>query len=93
MTPSKPNFSSSRRFSSALARRRRCVARGLVDDGPQLLEVERLEQVVERPLLHRLDGRLDRAVAGDENHLGVGQQLLGLWPARPGPSTSFIPGR
>ena len=39
------------------------VARRVLDHRPQLLQIERLEQIVERPLLHRLDGRLDRAVA------------------------------
>ncbi len=34
------------------------VGRGLFDHGPQLLEVERLEQVVEGPLLHGQHGRL-----------------------------------
>ena len=32
----------------------------LADHAPQLLQVERLEQVVEGPLLHRLDGRVGR---------------------------------
>ena len=92
ITPSKPNFSSSRRFSSALVRRSRRLRGRLFGDRPQLAEVERLEQVVERPLLHGLDGRGDRAVAGDQDHFGVGQLFLGL--ARiSSPSTSFISGR
>ena len=51
---------------------------GLFRDDPQLVHVERLEQVVERPLLHRLDGRGNRAVAGDENHFGVGLVVFGV---------------
>ena len=31
----------------------------VLDHRPQLLQIERLEQIVERPPLHRLDGRLD----------------------------------
>ena len=77
MTPSKPNFSSSRRFSSTFVRRSRSAGGRLLGDGPQLVDVERLEQVVERPLLHGRDGRGDRAVAGDQDHLGVGQVVLG----------------
>ena len=78
MTPSKPNFSSSRRFSSTFVRRSRELSAAFSATGPKLGEVERLEQVVERPLLHRLDGRGDRAVAGHEDHFGVG--LVGLRP-------------
>ena len=54
------------------------AARRVLDHRPQLLQIERLEQIVERPPLHRLDGRLDRAVPGDENHLGIRLQLLAL---------------
>ena len=50
----------------------------VLDHRPQLLQIERLEQIIERPALHRLDGRLDRAVAGDENHLGIRLQFLAL---------------
>ena len=78
MTPSKPNRSSSRRCSSAFARRKILAAGRVLDHRPQLLQIERLQQIVERPALHRLDGRLDRAVARDENHLGVGLHLLAL---------------
>ncbi len=77
MTPSKPNCSSSRRFSSTLVRRSRSAGAGLLRHGPQLVDVQRLEQVVEGALLHGRDGRGNRAVAGDQDHLGVGQDLLG----------------
>ena len=50
---------------------------GLLGDRAKLLDVQRLEQVVERPLLHRLDRRGDRPVAGHEDHLAVGLGLLG----------------
>ncbi len=53
------------------------AGRGFFGDGPQLAQIERLEQIVERPLLHGRHGRGDRAVAGDQDHLGVGQGLLG----------------
>ena len=44
---------------------------GLLDDGPHLGHVERLLQVVQRPELHRLDGRLHVAEAGHDHDLGV----------------------
>ena len=39
----------------------------LADHPPQLVQVERLEQVVVGPLLHRLDGRVRRLGHGDED--------------------------
>ena len=84
ITPSKPNFSSSRRFSSAFCRRSRRLAEALSVTARKLAQVERLEQVVERPLLHGRDGRGDRAVAGDQDHLGVGQLFLGCGQDLPG---------
>jgi hypothetical protein len=39
----------------------------LADDAPQLLRVERLEQVVVGPLLHRRDCRIRRGDTGDED--------------------------
>ncbi len=52
------------------------IARGIVDHRPQLFEIERLQEIIERPLLHRLNRRLDRAMTGDENHLGIGLQIF-----------------
>jgi hypothetical protein len=50
--------------------------------GPQLFQIDRLEQVIERPLTHGVDRRLDGAVAGDQDHLGVGQVVFGLGQQR-----------
>ena len=41
----------------------------------QLLGLERLGDVVDRALAHRLDGVLDAAVAGDHDHVDVGPVL------------------
>ena len=41
---------------------------GLAHHSPQLVQVERLEQVVVCALLHRLDGRIRRLGHGDEDH-------------------------
>jgi len=41
---------------------------GPLDQRPQRLQLQRLEQVVEGPDLHRLDGGVGGAVAGDEDH-------------------------
>ena len=52
--------------------------RDLVGDRPQLVDVERLGQVGGGAGLHGGDGGLDRAVAGQDHDLGVGQLALGL---------------
>ncbi len=52
--------------------------RGVIHHRPQLLEVERFQQIIEGALPHRLDGRFDRAVAGDQNHFGFGQDFFTL---------------
>ena len=39
-----------------------------VDSNEQLVGLERLGQVVERPLPYRLDGRRDRGVSGHDDH-------------------------
>ena len=52
--------------------------RRLVGDGPQLVDVQRLDQVIRGPGLHGGDGRLDGAVAGEDHDAGVGQLALGL---------------
>ncbi len=56
----------------------RCDLRRLVHDRAQLADIERLGQIGRRAGLHGGDGRLDRAVAGEDDHLGVGQFALGL---------------
>ena len=52
--------------------------RGLVDHRAQLADIERLGQVRRGAGLHGGDGRLDRAVAGEDHHLGIRQFLLGF---------------
>ncbi len=52
--------------------------RGLLDDGAQLGHVDRLGQVVGGALLDGLDGRLDVAVPGDDDDLGLGRLGTGL---------------
>ncbi len=52
--------------------------RDLVHDGPKFGHVYRLRQIVRRSFLDGFDGGLHVAVAGDDDHLGVGQILLGL---------------
>ena len=54
------------------------LLRRLVDDRPKFADVERLGQVGGGAGLHRGDGRLDGAVAGEDDDLGVGQLALGL---------------
>jgi len=51
---------------------------GVADDGPELLEVDRLAQVGGGPLLHGGHGVLDGGVARDEDDLDLGVALLGL---------------
>ena len=51
---------------------------GLLHGRPQLVDVERLGKVSVGPVLHGGDGRVDRAVPGDDDHFGVGQLLLAL---------------
>jgi hypothetical protein len=59
-----------------------------VEEVDDLLVVERLQDVLEGARLHRLDGRLDRAVSGDDDDLGRGVLLLRvlqeLHPVHPG---------
>ena len=43
------------------------------DDELQLLQVEGLFEVVDRPFLHRLDGTVDRRVGGDDQHRHLGE--------------------
>ena len=52
--------------------------RRLVGHGSQLVDIERLGQVGRGAGLHGGDGRLDRAVAGQDHDLGVGKLALGL---------------
>jgi len=49
-----------------------------VDELDDLVDAERLRDVVERPHLHRVDGGFDRGVAGHEDHFGVGVGLAGV---------------
>ena len=89
MIPSKPNRSSSRSRSSVFCRLRRMASAAFSQTARSRVVRDRLFEEVERPLLHRLDGLGDGGVAGDQDHLGVGQRL----PARARismPSTSFI---
>ena len=51
------------------------VLPGAVGQELELLEVERLLEVVERPELHRLDGALDGAVGGHDDHRDGGVEL------------------
>ena len=48
---------------------------GLADHAAELLRIERLEQVVVGPLLHRLDGRVGRGRGGDEDDGDAGIDL------------------
>ncbi len=50
----------------------------LADGEQHLLVLERLGDVVERPLAHGLDGALDRRVGGDDHHHQVGVVLADL---------------
>ena len=56
----------------------------LADDPSQLAQVERLEQVVVGPLLHRLDGRVRRLGHGDEDdrdaRIDLADRLVDLQP-------------
>ena len=52
--------------------------RDALDDQPDLRGRERLGQVVRRPALHRLHGRVDRGVGGDDDDLQPG--LCGQQP-------------
>ena len=64
------------------------VARGLervADEFLELRRVERLEQIIVRAELHRLDGGLRRAVGGhqDDEQLGIGRRGCGAgFPGR-----------
>ncbi len=50
----------------------------LADHPPQLVQVERLEQVVVGSLLHRLDGRVRRLGHGDEDDRDAGVEAADL---------------
>ena len=50
----------------------------LADHAPQLVQVERLEQVIVGALLHRLDGRVRRLGQGDEDDRDAGVDLADL---------------
>ena len=52
--------------------------RGFVGLGPQLVDIEWLGEVCGGAGLHGCDSRLDRAMAGQDHDLGVGQFALGL---------------
>ncbi len=47
--------------------------RRLLRDRPKLIDIQGLQQVVERPLLHGLDCRGNRPVTGHQDHFRVGQ--------------------
>ncbi len=48
------------------------VVQRVADHSLQLFEIERLEQIVERALLHRLDGRVGGLGDGDKDHRDAG---------------------
>ena len=50
--------------------------RSAVDDEPQLVGLERLRDEVVGPALHRLDGGLDRGIAGDDDDQDAPVELL-----------------
>ena len=50
----------------------------LADHAVQLLQVDRLEQVVEGPVPHRLDGRVGRPDHGDKHDRDAGVDLAEL---------------
>ncbi len=56
----------------------------LADDAPQLLRIERLEEVVVRPVLHGGDRRVGGRHAGDEHNgdagIGPANGLIQLQP-------------
>jgi hypothetical protein len=51
---------------------------GITDDDLQLIDIERLDDVVVSSQLQRLDGALGRSVGGDHDHRRFGVGLLGL---------------
>ena len=53
-------------------------AQRFVDDGQQLIGVERLGHVVGCTVLDRLHGRVDRPVGRDQNHWKAGVALLAV---------------
>ena len=61
-----------------------CHLQGLADHPAQLLHVERLEQVVVRPLPHRLDGGIRRPRQGDEHDRDAGVEWRGSDSRPPG---------
>ena len=69
---SKPYFSSSCWRSSRMVRRWAVSSAARVDDGAQLVEVEGLFDVVERPLLQGRAAGLHGGVGGDEDDLRAG---------------------
>ena len=73
-SPIESNRSRSRRFSST---KRQC-SESVADLQPQHVQVHRLGDEVVRPLTHRLDRRLDRAVGGDYQDDGFGPGFLDL---------------
>src|SRR6185436_662523 len=58
--------------------REAALLQSLVDGEQDLLVLERLRDVVERPFAHRLDGALDRRVGGDHDHHLVRPALADL---------------
>ena len=75
-----PGGSSSGGVSATTAgsRIKRATFRRLADHAVQFLQVERLEQVVVRPLPHRLDGRIGRPDHGDKDDRDAGVDLAEL---------------
>ena len=61
---------------TAGTRMRRLISKARADEFAQLLQLQRLEEVVEGPELHRLDGCVRRPVAGDEDDRDLGVALM-----------------
>ena len=79
--------------TTAGSRIRRATSSASPTTWPQLVQVERLEQVVVGALLHRLDGRVRRLGHGDEDDRDAGVDGRGFAGRRPGRTGRAGPGR
>ena len=78
MTPSKPNSLIQPAVQLRIGPPQILAAAGILHNRSQLLQVQRLQQIVERSSSHGIDRRLDRAVACHEDDLGIRLQLAAL---------------